>query len=48
MRFSLSQEGTRQKTDEGDVTFWVLGGNGPSEADAVLFGFIASTLVCAA
>lgn len=26
--------------------FWVLGGGGPSEADAVVFGFIASGLVC--
>ncbi|KAL8828125.1 MAG: hypothetical protein Q9191_002772 [Dirinaria sp. TL-2023a] len=28
--------------------FWVLGGSGPSEADAVLFGFIASALACTA
>jgi hypothetical protein len=26
--------------------FWVWGGQSPSEADAVLFGFIASGLVC--
>ena len=36
------------ETGAGDVMFWVLGGNGPSEADTVLFGFIASVLVCAA
>lgn len=28
--------------------FWLLGGSGPTEADATLFGFIASSLVCAA
>ena len=28
--------------------FFVLGGNGPTEADTTLFGFIASGLVCAA
>ena len=28
--------------------FWVLGGEGPTEADATLFGFIASSLVCEA
>ena len=40
-----------EKTEIGvgeDATFWVLGGSRPSEADAVLFGFIASALVCAA
>ena len=26
--------------------YWILGGRGPSEADAAVFGFIASTLVC--
>jgi len=40
----------RKKTETGasDAVFWVLGGNGPSEADTVLFGFIASALVCTA
>ncbi len=28
--------------------FWVLGGDGPTEADATLFGFIVSVLVCTA
>lgn len=28
--------------------FWILGDSGPSEADAVLFGFVASALVCTA
>ncbi|KUJ23774.1 uncharacterized protein LY89DRAFT_572539 [Mollisia scopiformis] len=26
--------------------FWVLGGDGPSEADAVLYGFIIGALIC--
>jgi hypothetical protein len=26
--------------------FWVLGGDSPTEADAVCFGFIVSALVC--
>ncbi|KAH8685219.1 hypothetical protein BGZ61DRAFT_479978 [Ilyonectria robusta] len=26
--------------------FWVLGGGGPTEADASLFGFVATALVC--
>jgi hypothetical protein len=28
--------------------FWVLGGEGPTESDATLFGFIVSVLVCTA
>jgi hypothetical protein len=28
--------------------FWVLGGERPSEADAVLYGFVTSALVCEA
>ena len=31
-----------------DGMFFVLGGDGPTEADTTLFGFIASGLVCAA
>lgn len=34
--------------DDDDATFWVLGGNTPSEADPVVFGFIAAALVCTA
>ncbi len=47
---ALLSASRRQKTETGgsDTTFWVLGGNGPSEADSVLFGFIASALVCSA
>ncbi|KAF4451112.1 hypothetical protein F53441_5811 [Fusarium austroafricanum] len=32
----------------GDGPFWALGGNEPTEVDATLFGFIVSSLVCAA
>lgn len=39
---------SRGKRTETDVTFWVLGGEGPSEADATLFGFIAAAMVCEA
>ena len=28
--------------------FWILGGSHPTEADATLFGFIVSVLVCSA
>lgn len=31
-----------------DGMFFVLGGNGPTEADTTVFGFIASGLVCTA
>ncbi|KAL4950880.1 hypothetical protein BDW69DRAFT_171195 [Aspergillus filifer] len=34
-------------SDEGKP-FWVLGGEGPTEADASVFGFVASVLVCKA
>lgn len=39
---------SRGKRTETDATFWVLGGEGPSEADATLFGFIAAGMVCEA
>jgi hypothetical protein len=32
---------------ENDKPFWILGGAQPTEADASLFGFITSVLVCA-
>lgn len=38
----------KMKTDDSDGPFWVLGGDGPSEADMVLFGFIVSVLLCTA
>ncbi|KZF20523.1 hypothetical protein L228DRAFT_222567 [Xylona heveae TC161] len=40
---------SKAKAKAGDAsTFWALGGTGPSEFDATLFGFIASALVCPA
>ncbi|OOG00317.1 hypothetical protein ASPCADRAFT_36348, partial [Aspergillus carbonarius ITEM 5010] len=33
---------------DGDGPFWVLGGEGPSEADATLFGFVVGALICTA
>ncbi|MCJ1400448.1 hypothetical protein MMC11_003653 [Xylographa trunciseda] len=36
------------ETGIGDAVFWVLGEDQPTEADAVLFGFVASGLVCTA
>ncbi|OCK73873.1 hypothetical protein K432DRAFT_410342 [Lepidopterella palustris CBS 459.81] len=34
--------------DASTKPFWVLGGKGPTESDATLFGFIVSVLVCTA
>ena len=34
--------------DDDEGTFWVLGGEGPSEADATVFGFVVSAMVCEA
>lgn len=31
-----------------DQPYWVLGGDQPTEADAVVYGFIAGSLVCEA
>jgi len=33
---------------KGDGPFWALGGDEPTEVDATLFGFIASSLICEA
>jgi glutathione S-transferase len=38
---------SRRKAEKGRC-FWVLGGEEPTEADATLFGFVTSTLVCEA
>jgi hypothetical protein len=47
---ALLDDARRKQTETGagDAMFWVLGGNGPSEADTTLFGFIATALVCTA
>jgi hypothetical protein len=39
---------THAKHGDGDGPLWVWGGDAPTEADAVLFGFIVSGLVCTA
>ncbi|KAF4344381.1 glutathione S-transferase [Fusarium beomiforme] len=33
---------------KGDGAFWALGGDEPTEVDATIFGFIASSLICEA
>ncbi|RMZ85506.1 hypothetical protein DV736_g6571, partial [Chaetothyriales sp. CBS 134916] len=38
----------RSKMGDTDGPFWVLGGAGPTDADPVVFGFIAASLVCQA
>ncbi|KAF2676409.1 hypothetical protein K458DRAFT_322126 [Lentithecium fluviatile CBS 122367] len=38
-------EDSMRKAKDRDC-FWILGGNEPTEADATVFGFIASVLVC--
>jgi hypothetical protein len=34
------------RPDDQETPFWVLGSDAPTEADATLFGFIASSLIC--
>jgi hypothetical protein len=36
---------SKTRRDDG-APFWVCGGEGPSEADVTLFGFVAAVLVC--
>ncbi|KAL1971165.1 hypothetical protein VTN77DRAFT_116 [Rasamsonia byssochlamydoides] len=45
---ALLAEAKRKTKTQEDTTFWVLGGNTPTEADTTLYGFIASALVCSA
>jgi hypothetical protein len=44
LRASKSKS-TASKSDE---PYWILGGNEPTEADIVVFGFIVSVLICSA
>ncbi|KAK8121538.1 hypothetical protein PG999_005658 [Apiospora kogelbergensis] len=39
---------TGSKDDEEGEPFWVLGGEQPTEADATVFGFVVSVLICTA
>jgi len=36
---------SQSKSKDGEC-FWVLGGKSPTEADATVFGFVVSVLVC--
>lgn len=36
----------RHSSVDGDAPFWLLGGTNPTEADATMFGFVVSSLVC--
>ena len=36
------------KSETRDEPFWLFGGEDPTEADATLFGFVTSVLVCTA
>jgi glutathione S-transferase len=42
----LVESKSKSNAGEGQECFWVLGGAQPTEADAVLFGFVVSVLVC--
>ena len=44
----IASKGKSSEAGDGDAIFWVLGGDGPTEADTVIFGFIVSALVCTA
>lgn len=44
---ALLVEARRSKTG-GEGPFWVLGGEGPTEADTTIFGFVVGALVCKA
>ncbi|KAL2261623.1 hypothetical protein VTK26DRAFT_3742 [Humicola hyalothermophila] len=47
-RAAASTSGAGSAGGEREEPFWVLGGEQPSEADATVYGFIASALVCTA
>ena len=44
----LSASSRKRGSGGQDGMFFVLGGDGPTEADTTLFGFVAAGLVCAA
>ena len=43
-----AKRSSRRANEDRDAVFWVWGRDEPSEADATLFGFIASVLVSTA
>jgi hypothetical protein len=44
----LQASKSRLSAKQKDVPFWILGEDGPTEADMTLFGFIVSVLICTA
>ena len=44
----LTASSRKRGSGASDGMFFVMGGNGPTEADTTLYGFIAAGLVCAA
>lgn len=42
---SIQKVAARKKTDGAKEPFWCLGGEGPTEADTCLYGFIVSAMV---
>ena len=42
---TASKQKQPERVSDGAM-YWILGGRSPSEADAAVFGFIASALVC--
>ncbi|GME51029.1 Glutathione s-transferase [Neofusicoccum parvum] len=45
---ALLQAAKRNATGAEEAPFWVMGGEAPTEADTVFFGFIVSVLICSA
>ncbi|OJD38588.1 glutathione s-transferase [Diplodia corticola] len=41
-------KGKQSGTADGEKPFWIMAGDGPTEADTVLFGFVVSVLICTA
>lgn len=44
----MTASSRKRRSGGSDEMFFVLGGDGPTEADTTLYGFIAANLVCAA
>lgn len=42
----VAEAQAKQSQADRDGPFWVWGGEAPTEADAVLFAFVAGVLVC--
>lgn len=44
----LAESRSKMAAKAGAGPFWILGGQAPTESDPVVFGFITSSLTCAA